>query len=91
MAERTIVHAFTDGRDVSPHAAAGDLASSSRRVPRIGTVVGRYYAMDRDRRWERTDRALAALVEQGRTTDDPVAAVEASYAAGSPTSSWSRS
>ena len=83
MAEQTIVHAFTDGRDVSPHAAAGDLRELVDEGARIGTVVGRFYAMDRDRRWERTDRALAALVSgTGRPTDDPVAAVEASYAAG---------
>jgi 2,3-bisphosphoglycerate-independent phosphoglycerate mutase len=81
MATRTWVHAFTDGRDVSPHAAAEDLA----RLPddRVATVVGRYYAMDRDARWERTDRALAALVE-GLGTPGPsaVEAVRASYAAG---------
>ena len=83
MAEQTIVHAFTDGRDVSPHAAAGDLRELVDEGARIGTVVGRFYAMDRDGRWERTDRALAALVSgTGRPTDDPVAAVEASYAAG---------
>ncbi|MGL6279052.1 MAG: 2,3-bisphosphoglycerate-independent phosphoglycerate mutase [Gaiella sp.] len=81
MTGRTWVHAFTDGRDVSPHAAADDLA----RLPaeRLATVVGRYYAMDRDGRWERTDRALAALCEGvGTVADDAVAAVRASYAAG---------
>jgi 2,3-bisphosphoglycerate-independent phosphoglycerate mutase len=79
MAERTWVHAFTDGRDVSPHAAAGDLATLP--AERIATVVGRYYAMDRDRRWERTDRALAAICDGvGEESDDPVAAVEACYA-----------
>jgi 2,3-bisphosphoglycerate-independent phosphoglycerate mutase len=81
MAERTWVHAFTDGRDVSPHAAALDLA----RLPadRIATVVGRYYAMDRDARWERTDRALAALVEGvGARGQSAVDAVRTSYATG---------
>ena len=83
MGDRTLVHAFTDGRDVSPHAAAGDLRELVEEGVRLGTVVGRYYAMDRDGRWERTDRALAALVEGvGTTVADPVAAVEASYAAG---------
>ena len=60
MEERTWVHAFTDGRDVSPHAAVDDLATLP--AERIATVVGRYYAMDRDKRWERTDRALDAIV-----------------------------
>jgi 2,3-bisphosphoglycerate-independent phosphoglycerate mutase len=81
LTERTWVHAMTDGRDVSPTAAARDLA----RIPaeRIATVVGRYYAMDRDKRWERTDRALGAIRDgDGVEADDPVAAVQASYAAG---------
>jgi 2,3-bisphosphoglycerate-independent phosphoglycerate mutase len=81
MVERTWIHAFTDGRDVSPHAAATDLATLP--AERIATVVGRYYAMDRDQRWERTDLALAAMVEGvGTSAADPVAAVEASYVAG---------
>jgi 2,3-bisphosphoglycerate-independent phosphoglycerate mutase len=79
--ERTWVHAFTDGRDVSPQAAIDDLATLP--AERIATVVGRYYAMDRDGRWERTDRALTAIVgppeEEG---GDPVAAIRESYAAG---------
>ena len=81
MTERTWVHAFTDGRDVSPYAAVEDLA----RLPaqQVATVVGRYYAMDRDGRWERTDRAFDAIVRGvGAEADDPVEAVQASYAAG---------
>jgi 2,3-bisphosphoglycerate-independent phosphoglycerate mutase len=81
LAERTWVHAFTDGRDVSPYAAVDDLA----RLPgeRIATVAGRYYAMDRDSRWERTDRALDAIVRGvGAEASDPVAAVRTSYEAG---------
>jgi 2,3-bisphosphoglycerate-independent phosphoglycerate mutase len=81
MAARTWVHAFTDGRDVSPHAAAADL----RALPadRIATVVGRYYAMDRDMRLDRTDRALAALCDGvGEPATDPVGAVLASYERG---------
>jgi 2,3-bisphosphoglycerate-independent phosphoglycerate mutase len=81
MEERTWLHAFTDGRDVSPHAGARDLAELPGE--RIGTVVGRYYAMDRDGRWERTDRALAAILDgEGASADDPVAAVRASYERG---------
>jgi len=79
MAERTWIHAFTDGRDVSPRAAASDLAELP--AERIATVCGRYYAMDRDQRWERTDRALAAICRgEGEQADDPVEAVRASYA-----------
>jgi 2,3-bisphosphoglycerate-independent phosphoglycerate mutase len=78
MAERTWIHAFTDGRDVSPHAAVHDLATLP--AARIATVVGRYYAMDRDERWDRTERALAAILAgEGRTAADPVAAVQVSY------------
>jgi 2,3-bisphosphoglycerate-independent phosphoglycerate mutase len=81
MRERTWIHAFTDGRDVSPTAAAGDLAELP--ADRVATVVGRYYAMDRDRRWERTDRALAAIVDGvGTPCGDPVAGIRASYEAG---------
>jgi 2,3-bisphosphoglycerate-independent phosphoglycerate mutase len=79
--ERTWIHAFTDGRDVSPTSAARDLAELP--AERIATVVGRYYAMDRDQRWERTQRAYEAIVEGvGELAQDPVAAVEASYARG---------
>ncbi|HET6623117.1 MAG TPA: 2,3-bisphosphoglycerate-independent phosphoglycerate mutase [Gaiellaceae bacterium] len=79
MAERTWIHAFTDGRDVSPRAAAGDLAELPGE--RIATVCGRYYAMDRDQRWERTERAVAAICRgEGEHADDPVEAVHASYA-----------
>src|SRR4249920_1282575 len=68
--ERTWIHAFTDGRDVSPHAAADDLAELP--ADRIATVCGRYYAMDRDQRWERTRRAVAAIVDaEGEVANDP--------------------
>jgi len=78
MAERTWIHAFTDGRDVSPRAAATDLAELP--VDRIATVCGRYYAMDRDSRWDRTDRAVAAILGgDGAHASDPVAAVRDSY------------
>jgi 2,3-bisphosphoglycerate-independent phosphoglycerate mutase len=77
--ERTWIHAFTDGRDVSPHSAVHDLAELP--VERIATVSGRYYAMDRDRRWERIDRALDAIVKgEAPVASDPVAAVRESYA-----------
>jgi len=64
--EDVVVHAFTDGRDTLPHAGAGYLAElDSTPGARVGSVVGRYWAMDRDRRWERTQRAYDMLV-QGR-------------------------
>jgi len=76
--QKTWIHAFTDGRDVSPHSAVHDLAELP--VDRVATVAGRYYAMDRDRRWDRTERALRAIVDgDGEHADDPVAAVQASY------------
>jgi 2,3-bisphosphoglycerate-independent phosphoglycerate mutase len=58
-----VVHAFTDGRDTLPHAGAGYLRElEDTRGARVGSVVGRYWAMDRDRRWERTQRAYDMLV-----------------------------
>jgi 2,3-bisphosphoglycerate-independent phosphoglycerate mutase len=79
--ERTWIHAFTDGRDVSPHAAADDLAELPK--DRIATVAGRYYAMDRDGRWERTERAFRAIcLGEGQQADDPLAAVRQSYERG---------
>jgi 2,3-bisphosphoglycerate-independent phosphoglycerate mutase len=76
--ERTWIHAFTDGRDVSPHAAERDLAELP--ADRIATVCGRYWAMDRDNRWERTDRAVAAIVDGvGEGAADPVEAIRRSY------------
>jgi 2,3-bisphosphoglycerate-independent phosphoglycerate mutase len=79
--ERTWIHAFTDGRDVSPTSAVHDLAELP--ADRIATVAGRYYAMDRDKRWERTDRAYRAIcLGEGGEADDPVEAVKASYERG---------
>jgi 2,3-bisphosphoglycerate-independent phosphoglycerate mutase len=80
MEGRTFVHAFTDGRDVSPTSAAGDLAELPEEGARIATVSGRYYAMDRDKRWERTERVLAAIIrDKGVQGSDPVAEVRRSY------------
>jgi 2,3-bisphosphoglycerate-independent phosphoglycerate mutase len=61
--EDLVVHAFTDGRDTLPHAGAGYLAElDATDGMRVGSVVGRYWAMDRDRRWERVQRAYDMLV-----------------------------
>jgi 2,3-bisphosphoglycerate-independent phosphoglycerate mutase len=79
--EKTWIHAFTDGRDVSPTSAVRDLAELP--VDRIATVAGRYYAMDRDQRWERTQRAFDAIVKgEGEHADDPIDAIRRSYERG---------
>jgi 2,3-bisphosphoglycerate-independent phosphoglycerate mutase len=81
MDARTWIHAFSDGRDVSPHSAERDLAGLA--VDRIATVCGRYWGMDRDKRWDRTNRALAAMLDGvGEVADDPIAALRASYERG---------
>jgi 2,3-bisphosphoglycerate-independent phosphoglycerate mutase len=80
-----VVHAFTDGRDTLPHAGAGYLAElDAIEGARVGSVVGRYWAMDRDRRWDRTQRAYDLLIH-GRAphrADTGVEAVEQAYARG---------
>jgi 2,3-bisphosphoglycerate-independent phosphoglycerate mutase len=85
---RVFVHAFTDGRDEPPTSAAGYIAALVDRMRAIGTgqiasVSGRYYAMDRDKRWERTERAYRTVVEaSGATAPDPVALITQGYEAG---------
>jgi 2,3-bisphosphoglycerate-independent phosphoglycerate mutase len=79
--EKTWIHAFTDGRDVSPHSAVDDLAELP--TDRVATVCGRYYAMDRDQHWERTERAFGAIVNgEGERASDPIEAVRRSYERG---------
>jgi 2,3-bisphosphoglycerate-independent phosphoglycerate mutase len=78
--EKTWIHAFTDGRDVSPHAAIDDLAELP--VDRIATISGRYYAMDRDKHWDRTERALRAVQGSAPLGSDPLSVVRDSYARG---------
>jgi 2,3-bisphosphoglycerate-independent phosphoglycerate mutase len=82
MADWTWIHAFTDGRDVSPTSAVRDLAELPDE--RIATISGRYYAMDRDKRWERTQLALDAILhERGSVGPEPAAElVRRSYDAG---------
>ena len=80
MEERTWIHAFTDGRDVSPHSAVHDLAELPQE--KIATVAGRYYAMDRDQRWERTRSAYEAVTNPLASSPrgaEPVAVVQRSY------------
>jgi 2,3-bisphosphoglycerate-independent phosphoglycerate mutase len=79
-----VVHAFTDGRDTSPHGGAKYLKEVESWGARIGTVVGRYFAMDRDQRWDRTEKALELLVN-GRAehhADTAEAAARAAYERG---------
>jgi 2,3-bisphosphoglycerate-independent phosphoglycerate mutase len=81
-----IVHAFTDGRDTSPTASPRYIEEVERwlrHAGRIGTVSGRYYAMDRDRRWERTKLAYDAIVHaRGLRAESPLAAIRGSYERG---------
>lgn len=82
------IHALTDGRDTPPKSAGGYLGELEGELARIGlgrvaTVVGRYYAMDRDNRWDRVERAWRALVlGEGEATASAEAAIAAAYAAG---------
>jgi len=82
------LHAFLDGRDTSPTSGAGYVGQAVEMLRRhgrgrIATLMGRYWGMDRDQRWERSERAYAAIVYGlGTHGDDPVAAVRASYEAG---------
>lgn len=83
--EKVYVHCFLDGRDVPPASGADYVAELQDKLSEIGagkiaTVMGRYYAMDRDNRWERVGKAYAAMVYgEGIQADDPVAAIKASY------------
>jgi 2,3-bisphosphoglycerate-independent phosphoglycerate mutase len=80
----TVLHAFTDGRDTPPRSAQQDIAHTIAALPpsvRIATVCGRYYAMDRDKRWERVAKAYQAIVEaEGPRFADARAVVKDAYA-----------
>ncbi len=79
------VHAFLDGRDTPPQSARGFLETFTKRIDglkgvRIATVSGRYYAMDRDKRWDRVARAYRAIVDaKGDEASDALAAIAAAY------------
>jgi 2,3-bisphosphoglycerate-independent phosphoglycerate mutase len=81
-----VVHAFLDGRDVQPGTApkyVGELESRLKGRGTIGTVAGRYWAMDRDNRWERVERAFRAIVSAaGPRFSSALEGIEASYASG---------
>ena len=81
---KVILHGFTDGRDVDPQSGAdfvADLvAHMAKTTGKIGSLIGRYFAMDRDQRWDRVQKAYALLVNgEGKATTDFVAALKASY------------
>ncbi len=78
------LHAITDGRDVSPSSAQGYVTDLVQRLPygaSIATVTGRYWAMDRDNRWERVARAYDVIVNaKGEAAQYPISAISSSYA-----------
>ena len=86
--EQVFVHCFLDGRDTPPSSGAPYVAQLQRKMTEIGcgqiaTVVGRYYAMDRDKRWERTQRAYDLLTKAiGDRSNDPMVAINESYQRG---------
>ena len=86
--ERVFIHCFLDGRDTPPSSGAQYIAALQKKIEEIGrgqiaSIIGRYYAMDRDKRWERTERAYELLVKgQGERATDPVAAMRRSYEQG---------
>jgi 2,3-bisphosphoglycerate-independent phosphoglycerate mutase len=79
------LHAFMDGRDTPPHSGAGYMKDiveymNQMGLGKVATVMGRYYGMDRDKRWERNEKAYQAIVNRkAERFDDPVAAIEVSY------------
>ena len=82
--ENVFVHAFTDGRDVDPHSGKGFIAALENHMQQttgsIASIVGRYYAMDRDKRWERTKIAYDLLVHgKGAHHQDLEKAIQESY------------
>ena len=83
---RIVIHAITDGRDVAPKSAdqfIADLQSGLPEHAQIGTVIGRYWAMDRDNRWDRVERAWRAIMRgEGATAPSASEAVAAAYARG---------
>ncbi|HLY31027.1 MAG TPA: 2,3-bisphosphoglycerate-independent phosphoglycerate mutase, partial [Ktedonobacterales bacterium] len=89
--ERVYIHAFTDGRDTSPFGARDymtELLAKTREIggahpAKVATITGRYYAMDRDNRWDRIAKAYYAMTRgEGEPASDPVAAIAASYEQG---------
>src|SRR6202140_3144978 len=87
--ERVFIHCFMDGRDTPPHSGVEFIQQLQQKIREIGcgriaSLTGRYYAMDRDNRWERIERAYRAVVHRDSPvkTADPVEAVRRSYERG---------
>ena len=86
--EEVYVHAFTDGRDTSPRSGLTYLEEFQQKASQIGigkvvSIVGRYFAMDRDNRWERVKKAYDLLtIGKGSVTDNAIEAMQASYSSG---------
>ena len=86
--KKVVYHAFTDGRDTPPNSGVGFMATVLEKmaevgVGRVGSISGRYYAMDRDNRWERIQKAYDAVVHGvGERFSDPLEVFKASYANG---------
>jgi 2,3-bisphosphoglycerate-independent phosphoglycerate mutase len=86
--DRVFIHCFLDGRDTPPSSAVRYVATLQKKIAEIGcgqiaSMIGRYYAMDRDKRWERTERAYELLVKgKGSLATDPVAAILGYYERG---------
>ncbi len=82
--EKVFVHAFTDGRDVDPKSAITDIANLENHIKnntaKIATIIGRYYAMDRDKRWERVKLAYDLVVNsEGEKSTNAVESIKKSY------------
>jgi 2,3-bisphosphoglycerate-independent phosphoglycerate mutase len=86
--DRVFIHCFLDGRDTPPSSARHYIAALQKKIEEIGcgriaSIIGRYYAMDRDKRWERTQRAYELLVKGiGERSTDSLTAIESSYERG---------
>ncbi|MBD5298109.1 MAG: 2,3-bisphosphoglycerate-independent phosphoglycerate mutase [Paramuribaculum sp.] len=85
--EKVYIHCFMDGRDTDPHSGAGFIEQlrnhCEKSAGKIASIIGRYYAMDRDKRWERVKEAYDLLVKgEGKQATDMVEAVKESYAEG---------
>ncbi|MBO3699836.1 2,3-bisphosphoglycerate-independent phosphoglycerate mutase [Roseivirga sp. E12] len=82
--DQVFIHAFTDGRDTDPKSGKAFVQDvmdhAEKTTGKIGSIIGRYFAMDRDNRWERVKLSYDAMVKgEGLKTDDPISAIQTSY------------
>ncbi|MBK6766993.1 MAG: 2,3-bisphosphoglycerate-independent phosphoglycerate mutase [bacterium] len=86
--DQVVIHVFTDGRDTPPHSGMDHVRmlqswTDEFEIGKIATVIGRYYAMDRDKRWDRLEKAYRALCHgEGNVAASPIEAIQASYDSG---------